>query len=99
MVHDEVLSLDEKTGRCVWALRHIPSGNYGDPYDWALILIRENWDSELVEVKLCQGMSLRKRRLIARKILSMGFSGATANEGSKRVKWLFHGPREILETL
>jgi len=42
-VHAELICCNPITGRKAWLLRHIPGGQYGDPWDAMLVVTRRHW--------------------------------------------------------
>jgi len=80
------------SGRTVWAVRHIPTGEYGAPYDWSMVVIRRHWFDRYPIVTLVQGMTLAKRREIGEAVLAR-FRGATAVEHGQKFVWNRAGGR------
>lgn len=96
IVHWQQACMNPVTGRKVWLLRHIPTGVYGEPYDWSLVIIKPSWFSRTAEVCLSEGMSLSKRRVIHLALVEKScFNSAAAWEKGKRVVWDFQGRRKI----
>jgi len=88
----ERICLNLITGRTAWAVRHIPSGVYGDPYDWSMVVIRRHWFDRYPRITLVQGMTLIKRRQIFR-ALSGEFKGVSAIENGRLYRWNRQGVR------
>lgn len=43
MIHAETLCTNPLTGRRAWLLRHIPAGDYGQPWDACIVISRRHW--------------------------------------------------------
>jgi hypothetical protein len=48
------------TGRRLYAIRHVPSGKEGDPYDWSCICVQKWYLSNIAEMELLSGKGATK---------------------------------------
>ena len=92
-IHWERLVRNPITGRCAWALRHIPTGVYGDPYDWSIVVVRPHWGSRTAILMLIEGMTLSKRRKLQAALRSKGFRRAKALQPGGWATWSVKGRR------
>lgn len=90
-MHSEPICLNPITGRKVWALRSIPTGRYGDPYDWSAVVVRRHWLDRGRDVMLVQGMTINKRRELGRVFKGIQ---VRAVEHGKAYRWSREGVRE-----
>lgn len=91
----ELLSFNPLTGRKVWAVRYIPTGVYGQPYEWSMVVVKHWWFNNRVRVNLVQGITVKKRRLIGDALIRRGFKAAEAYENGRKVYWNAAGVREV----
>lgn len=95
MVHWEAICTNPITGRRAWAVRHIPSGHYGDPYDWSMVVTRAHWLSRVALVSLMQGIDKGKRSKIEATLLDRGFRRAKSIRKGRWVTWDSNGRQRI----
>lgn len=80
MIHAEKLCFNPLTGRKVWLLRNIPSGQFGDRWDASLVVVRESWQSRKTALMLA-GENIRLNsvaREIRGALAELGFNNAKA---------------------
>lgn len=74
-------------GRCLWAVRYIPSGVYGDKYEWSVVVLREHWFSRDAKLMLASPMDMKGRRMIEKSLRERGFRKAIALRNGTRKTW------------
>jgi len=93
MYHFEKLCSNPITGRVAYALRSIPSGVYGTPFDWSAVIVKPSYFSSKAIVMLIQGITIKKRKELQEAILAKGFTSAEALEKGKWYTWNNKGVR------
>jgi len=94
MTHWELICVNPLTGRRAWAVRSIPTGRYGEPFNWAMVIVRPHWFSGTAKIMLVQGMSVTKRREILWCLRRKPwFRRAVAIEHGQRFVWNRAGSR------
>ena len=86
MLHWERLC-SNPLGRCLWAVRFIPTGVYGDPYTWSLVVLRSHWLSRKAKIMLATPMTVKGRRLLERSLRQRGFKQAEAIRNGSTKQW------------
>ena len=72
-------SLNPITGRKVWLVREIPTGEYGDKWLSSFVAIRRFWLSRTVGLHLAENVGTVKRYRAMQEVLrSLGFKEAYA---------------------
>ena len=80
-------SLNPITGRKVWLVREIPSGDYGDDWTSSFVVVRRFWFSRNGHLQLAENVGTVKRCRAMQSVLrSMGFKQAYATRHG-RIKW------------
>lgn len=81
MLHAEYVTGNPFTGKQVWIVRHIPEGEYGDPFDWCCNVIKPHHFARtaVIEAMIGTGMTLQGYRELVEFIREkMGFPTARA---------------------
>jgi len=80
VLHSELIASSIITGRKVWLVRHIPSGVYGEHYDWTTIIIKPRYLSRAAILYGLTGIGMTRnsRKELCDKVRSMGFTSARA---------------------
>ena len=72
-------SLNPITGRKVWLVREIPTGEYGDDWVSSFVAVRRFWFSRSAQLQLAEGIKTTRQRRATQEILgSLGFKEAYA---------------------
>ena len=94
MIHWEPICSNPLTGRKVWAVRSIPSGEYGNPFDWSMVVVRPSYFNNTAIIMLLKDMNITKRRIIQKEVLDKGFTSASALEKGQWRTWDSTGVRK-----
>lgn len=79
MYHAEPTCTNPITGRKVWLLREIPSGQFGDKWVSSLVVIRKCWFYPSAELQLAEKLNSTARYRALQKILkTLKFNSAHA---------------------
>lgn len=80
MFHAEPLCTNPLTGRRAWLLRHIPDGDYGEPWDASLVIVRSWWGGKTARMMGAENIDqVRLAKEIRGCLAELGFDRATAN--------------------
>ena len=80
-------SLNPITGRKVWLVREIPSGDYGDDWVSSFVVVRRFWFNRNAQLQLAEGIKSTGQRKAMQSVLrSLGFNQAYATRHG-RIKW------------
>ena len=79
MIHAEYLAGNPMTGRKVWLVRHIKGCQFGDPWDWSVVVVKRHRFSQIALVKGAMNInSYKAHKLLQDFLAGMGFSHAEA---------------------
>ena len=82
------LSTNYFTGRKVWAIREISTGNYGDKWTSSFVAIRPHWGCKEVELQLAESINTTKQRRLMQTVLKvLGFTSAWGTRNGKRKEY------------
>ncbi len=82
MIHAEYLVGNPITGRKVWLVRHINGKDFGDPWDWSVVVVKRHYFSRSADLKGAMEInSLSSYKSFLRFLADMGFVHA---EGIRR---------------
>jgi len=77
MMHAEYLVGNPLTGRKVWLIRHIKGTQFGDPWDWSVVVVKSHHFSQIALVKGAININNYKAHKLLQDFLAgMGFSHA-----------------------
>lgn len=79
MFHADLLCANPITGRRAWLLRHIPEGDYGEPWDVSLVVTRNHWWDRTAFMQGAERIDqLRLGKEVRGCLAQMGFHNAVA---------------------
>lgn len=89
-MHAEYVTGNPISGRQVWIIRHIPEGEYGDPFDWCCNVIKPHHFSRtaVVEAMIGNGITRQGHRDLLEFIC--GKMGFTRCKALRKGQWVMY---------
>ena len=90
----EWLAGDPETGRECWMVRKIPTGVYGDPREWSIIVLKKSHGFHEVELLGAENLkTVAGYRDLAASLLQHGFDSAYALRKGRKKYYKFFSQR------
>ena len=88
MYHAATASLNPITGRKVWLLREIPSGQFGDNWASSLVVVRVHWFCRDAELLLAEKINSTARyRALQKTLKTLKFKTAHATRHGRTKRY------------